>query len=200
MKMQKILRRRKTITPMAANLLLHMLYIYFKIRSMKKIIFVLLFFIGLFTGTKSTAQTKLAVVSADEIFAAMPEVLKADSLIAAYQQALAEMYQQQQTDLNEAYAKFVKDSARMTPAVKEARRKDLQDRITDLQNKEQTLNKDLETEKERQLKPIREKMLKAIQEVAKENGFTHVAYKEQLIVFPAMDDITDKVKKKLGAK
>lgn len=167
---------------------------------MKKIVVVFLFFAGLLTSVKSIAQTKLAVVSADDVFAAMPEVFKADSMLAAYQQALTEMYQQQQNELNEAYAKFVKDSSKMTPAVKEVKRKDLQDRITALQNKEQTLNKDLETEKERQLKPIREKMLKAIQDVAKENGYTHVAYKEQLIVFPPADDITDKVKKRVGAR
>lgn len=163
---------------------------------MKKLAFVIL----LFTGLNSVAQTKFAVVSADEVFASMTEVQRADSQLAAFQQALADMYQQQQNDLNETYAKFMKDSARMTPAVKEARRKDLQERITGLQGKEQQLNKDLETEKERLLKPIREKMLKAIQDVAKENGYTHVAYKEQLIVFPQADDITDKVKKKLGIK
>ena len=49
----------------------------------------------------------------------MPEVLKADSSLAAFQRALAENYQDQQNELNDAYAKFVKDSAKMTPAVKE---------------------------------------------------------------------------------
>ena len=109
-------------------------------------------------------------------------------------------YQDQQNDLNAAYAKFVKDSAQMTPALKEAKRKDLQERIQNLSGKEQQFNKALEEEKEKFLRPIREKMLKAIQDVAKENGYTHVAYKDQLIVFPQADDITDKVKKKLGIR
>lgn len=149
-------------------------------------------------GFTAGAQTKLAVVSTDVIFGVMPETLKADSLLAAYQKGLSETYQDQQNELNTAYAKFVKDSAQMTPAVKEAKRKDLQDRIQSLGGKEQQFNKALEEEKEKYLKPIREKMLKAIQDVAKENGYTHVAYRDQLIVFPAADDITDKVKKKLG--
>lgn len=148
----------------------------------------------------ATAQVKIAVVSADEVFAAMPEVLKADSSLASFQQALAETYQDQQNELNEAYAKFVKDSSKMTPAVKEAKRKDLQDRISGLQNKEQELNKTLEQQKEKELKPIRDKMLKAIQDVAKENGYTYVMYKEQLIVFPETEDITGKVKTKLKIK
>jgi outer membrane protein len=163
---------------------------------MKKQFFLLLMIVC-FTAA-ANAQTKLAVISTDAVFNVMPETLKADSMLAAYQQALSEMYQQQQTELNETYAKFVTDSIKMTPSVKEMKRKDLQNRITALQGKEQQMNKDLEAEKEKYLKPIREKMLKAIQDVAKENGYTHVAYRDQLIVFPAADDITDKVKKKLG--
>lgn len=151
-------------------------------------------------SASSTAQTKIGYVSADEVFASMPDVSKADSALAAFQQALADNYQEQQNELNNAYAKFVKDSASMTPAVKEAKRKDLQDRITDLQNKEQELNKTLEAQKEKELKPIREKMLKAIKAVAKENGYGHIFYKEQAIVFPEADDITARVKKKLGIK
>jgi outer membrane protein len=76
----------------------------------------------------------------------------------------------------------------------------LQDRITALSKKEEEFNKLLDQEKEKAMKPVREKLMKTIQDVAKENGYTHVAYKEQLIVFPAADDITDKVKKKLGIK
>jgi hypothetical protein len=36
--------------------------------------------------------------------------------------------------------------------------------------------------------------------VAKENGYSHIAYKEQYIVFPEVDDIIGLVKKKLGIK
>ena len=69
-----------------------------------------------------------------------------------------------------------------------------------MSGKEQQNNNALAVEKERVLKPIRDKLIKAVQDVAKENGYTHVAYKDQMLVFPAADDITDKVKKKLGIK
>ena len=167
---------------------------------MKRVITACSLFLLLAAFAPATAQVKIAVVSADEVFSKMPEVLKADSSLAAFQQALAETYQEQQNELNEAYAKFVRDSGKMTPAVKEAKRKDLQDRITALSTKEQELNKTLETQKEKELAPIREKMLKAINEVAKENGYGYVLYREQLIVFPETDDITTKVKTKLKIK
>ena len=42
--------------------------------------------------------------------------------------------------MNTAYAKFVADTGKMTPTLKEIKRKDLQERITALQGKEQQLN------------------------------------------------------------
>jgi outer membrane protein len=139
-------------------------------------------------------------VSPDEIFSVMPDTKKADSSLAAYQKALQEAYQEQEQELNAALEKFVKDSAKLSPAVKEAKRTDLQSRISSLQSRQEQLNQALEEEKNKQIAPIREKMIKAIQDVAKENGYTHVLYKEQLIVFPDADDITAKVKAKLGIK
>lgn len=147
-----------------------------------------------------TAQQKIAVVSPDEIFAVMPEVKKADSSLSLYQNALAESYQNMQEELNNGYTKFVKDSIKMTPQQREVKRKELQSKITELQGKEQELNKDLEAKKEETLRPIREKMLKIIKEVAKDAGYNFVLYKEQTIVAPDADDITDKVKAKLGIK
>ncbi|HEX2683997.1 MAG TPA: OmpH family outer membrane protein, partial [Ferruginibacter sp.] len=124
---------------------------------MKKKI-VLLLSVCVLVGGTSYAQGKIGYVGTDDVFGAMPEVMRADSSLAAYQQALSQSYQEQQDELNAAYAKFTKDSAALTPVMKEVRRKDLQDRIAALQNREQELNKMLETEKEKQLKPIREKM------------------------------------------
>ncbi|HRI23910.1 MAG TPA: OmpH family outer membrane protein [Ferruginibacter sp.] len=167
---------------------------------MKRKLFFLLTVCITLLFSRSHAQGKIGYVSADNVFAAMPDVLRADSALAAYQQALAESYRDQENMLNNAYAKFVNDSSKMTPAVKEAKRKSLQEQISGMSNKEQELNQVLEAEKERQLKPIREKMLKAIQDVAKENGYAHILYKEQAIVFPEQDDITEKVKKRLGIK
>ncbi len=151
-------------------------------------------------ATTTLQAQKIGVVSPDEVFAAMPEVKKADSVLTQYQNAVAQNYQDQQDELNDAYTKFVKDSIKMLPAVKEVKRKELQKKINDLQGKDQEIQKDLEAKKDEILKPIREKMLKAIKDVAAETGYTYVFYKEQTIVSPDADDITDKVKAKLGIK
>jgi len=165
---------------------------------MKKTALVVILF-TLFVTT-ANAQTKFGVVGVDEVFSQMPDVKKADTSLAVFQKGLQDTYQQQQNEVNNAYKKFIEDSAKMTPTLKEIKRKDLQDRITALSKKEEEFNKLLEEEKEKTMKPIREKLMRTIQDVAKENGYTHIAYKEQLIVFPQADDITDRVKKKLGIK
>lgn len=157
-------------------------------------------FFLLLSVSSGSAQTRIGYVSPDEIFASMPETKKADTALAEYQEALAQTYKDQEEELNVAYAKFVKDSSKMTPAVKEAKRRDIQERISGLQGKQQQLNDALQVEKERQLRPIREKALAAIKAVAAEKGYNHILYKDQAIVFPEADDITELVKKKLGIK
>jgi outer membrane protein len=163
---------------------------------------VLVTFVVLFISMPfaSFAQTKIGYVSIDEVFGMMPETKKADSSLAEYQKALQESYAEQETALNNALDKFFKDSVTMSPAVKEAKRKTLQNDVVGLQNKQSQLNNQLETEKEKLVKPIREKMLATIKEVAQAMGYEHVLYKESAIVFPAAADITNAVKNKLGIK
>jgi outer membrane protein len=167
---------------------------------MKKLLlfFTVLVFTQCFTNV--FAQTKIGYVSVDEIFAQMPETRKADSSLAAFQKDLADTYAEQEADLNAAIEKFIKDSLTMTPVSKEVKRSDLQTRLSGMSKKKQDYNAAFENEKAKQIKPIQDKMLATIKAVAKENGYGHILYKEQAIVFPETDDITALVKKKLGIK
>ncbi len=167
---------------------------------MKKTVIATFVFLFITIPFISFGQTKVGYVSVDEVFAVMPETKKADENLAEYQKALQESYAQYEAELNAALDKFVKDSAKLTPAVKEAKRQDLQSRISELQRKQTQLNNNLDAEKEKQLKPIREKLMAAIKDVAKEMGYEHVLYKESAIVFPVAADLTNAVKKKLGIK
>ena len=167
---------------------------------MKKIVITGLVMLCMLNSKTILAQTKFGVVAVDDVFALMPETIKADSSLSAFQKALSENFNDLQTDLNAAIEKFYKDSLGMSKSMKDLKRADLQKRLSDLSGKEQQNNTALEMQKEKILKPIREKLIKTVQDVAKENGYTHVTYKEQMIVFPAADDITDKVKKKLGIR
>ena len=163
-----------------------------------KIQSLLLLFIILSSG--AFAQTKIGYISVDEVFASMSETRKADSTLAIYQKELADTYAEQEAELNAAIEKFIIDSVTMTPVAKDAKRSDLQTRVSGMSKKKQDYNANFENEKGKQIKLIQDKLFATIKVVAKENGYNHVLYKEQAIVFPETDDITALVKKKLGIK
>ena len=50
------------------------------------------------------------------------------------------------------------------------------------------------------LQPVYDKVLKAIDEVAKEKGYTYVFNREALLVVPPADDLMPLIKKKLNLK
>jgi outer membrane protein len=166
---------------------------------MKKIFTLVVLLVSIAIANVANAQ-KIAVVSADEIFGAMPEKMKADTTMANYQQALADDYTEKEQELKIAYEKFVKDSIKMTKEQKEAKKASLQAKIDELQGGQEAIQQKMEAKRAELVRPIQEKMIKTIQDVSKEKGYTFVMYKEQLVVSPEADDITAAVKAKLGIK
>ncbi|GAO42849.1 OmpH family outer membrane protein [Flavihumibacter petaseus] len=168
---------------------------------MKKGLTILVVALGLVAlGNKASAQTKIGCISFNEIVAAMPEAKKADSVLSQFREALIASAQDKETALNEAIQKFNADSSKMTTAVKDVKRKDLQAKLTELQGEEQRIQQELQKKQEELSGPIQKKAMDAVTAVAKEAGYTHVFPKEYMIVSPPADDLLPLVKKKLGLK
>jgi outer membrane protein len=169
---------------------------------MKKIVTVVAVVMGLVLVGKSTkAQAKIGTISLAELIPNMPEYKKADTAMNEFSSALQQQYQdlvneyqQQQTLLGS------KDTAKYTSAVLEIKRKDLSDLLGKLQNWQTTAQQMSQQKQQELLTPIQKKALDAIQTVAKENGYSYVISKDQLLVSPPADDILPLVKKKLGLK
>jgi outer membrane protein len=168
---------------------------------MKKFITLGLITMGIFGLSNTTkAQIKIGYISADEIIALMPEAAKVDTALNQYQQSLYQNAQDKQNTFNEAVARFYKDSATMNPSLKEVKRTELQKTVQELSGAEQQIQQQFEQKRQELSLPIQRKLQAAIQEVAKENGYTYVFPKEALLVMPSGDDIAALVKKKLGIK
>ena len=168
---------------------------------MKKFITLGLISITMFGFSNTTkAQGKIGYISADEIMVLMPESAKADTQLNSYQQALYQSLQDRQNTFNDAVAKFIKDSATMNASVKEVKRGELQKESAALSGGEQTIQQQMQQKQQELVAPIQKRLLTAIQEVAKENGYTYVFPKEALLVAPPGDDIANLVKRKLGLK
>ncbi|WP_205511318.1 OmpH family outer membrane protein [Longitalea arenae] len=161
---------------------------------------VLIFTIGLLANAfQGNAQHKIGYISLQELVSAMPEYKKAQTDMQDYQKALVQQgndYQQAFMDKQKSYAA---DSAKWTPAMKEVKKKELNElyiKWTNFVNQEaqQMMNQ----HEQELLAPIQEKAVTTSQAVAKENGYAYILPKEQLISFPAADDILPLVYKKLG--
>jgi len=151
-------------------------------------------------GIGAHAQTKFGHIALSDIILAMPETKKADTALQQFRDALYQSAQDKQAAFDDAVAKFYKDSSAMTPAVKEVKRKALQQQVQEMQGEEQRIQQELQKKQEEVSAPIQKKALDAVQAVAKEAGYTYVFVKEALLVAPPSDDIAPLVKKKLGLK
>ncbi len=168
---------------------------------MKKVLSVVLMAGALMVvNNQANAQTKIAYVSLNEIIMSMPEFKKVDTTLQQFQQALIESAREKQADLEDRIAKFNKDSATMSQGVKDARRKDLQEKYQALAGENQRIQEELEKKQDELTTPIQKKAIETIQAVAKEKGYAYVFVKEQLIAYPPSDDLGPAVKQKLGLK
>lgn len=168
---------------------------------MKKFITLILITAVLFGFSNNvSAQAKIGYISADEIIQLMPEAATVQSQLDDYQQSLYKNAEDQRTALNEAVQKFYKDSLTMSPSMKEVKRTELQKQVQDLSGMDQKIQNQFEQKRQELSLPIQKKLQTAIEEVAKENGYTYVFPREALIYMPPSSDIGPLVIKKLGLK
>ena len=98
-----------------------------------------------------------------------------ESQLNQYQQSFYQNAQDKKTAFNDAVAKFYKDSATMNPSLKEVKRTDLQKQVQELSGTGIRQFKTSLSKKDRNfLLPIQKKLQAAIEEVAKENGYTYI--------------------------
>jgi len=167
---------------------------------MKQFLTILLISAGIFGFSTTTNAQKIGYISADEIIQLMPEAATVQSQLDQYQQSLYQNAQDKNAALTDAISKFVKDSATMSPSMKEVRRGDLQKQQQDLSGENQKIQDQFSQKRQELSAPIQKKLQAAIEAVAKENGYTYIMPKEALIVMPPSGDIGPLVIKKLGLK
>lgn len=165
---------------------------------MKKLLIVSSFFFGILGA--ADAQTKIGYINPDELVASMPEASKADAELKEYQESLQLTGQEKFKKLQVEDSLFVKDSAKLSPSMKEIRRNELVKLYQEVQNWQQESQEMYQAKAQEKIAPIRNKAMDAIKTVAKENGYSYVLDINTVIVAPPGDDLLPLVKKKLGIK
>ena len=161
----------------------------------------LLVIVAMMAGTSQVkAQMKIGYVNTGELLQALPEAKKADSLLQQFQEVLKKNGEDYQQELETKAKKFNDDSTKLTAVVKESERRKLQDLYTRVVNYNQEAQKQLEDRQQELLAPLQKRTLDIIQQIAKDNGYTHVFNREALLVVPTGDDLMPLIKKKLNLK
>jgi len=153
------------------------------------------------TASSFTANAqKIAHINLDSLISIMPESKVAQQNVQAYAKQLEQQVTAMQTELQTKYADFQeksKDLAEVVRASKEKELNDLNQRIQDFQQQAQS---DYQKKTAELSKPVYDKAKKAIDQVAKENGYKYAFDTSSGLVLYSepSDDIITLVVKKLG--
>ena len=163
---------------------------------MKRILVIL----ALVLPMMASAQ-KYGHVNTAELFQLMPELkgvtARLDSLNKQYEDLLVNMQEEYQKKAQE----YEQKAATMTDAMKQIQEEELYTMQQRLQTTYQTAQQDIAQKRQEFVAPVQEKMLKAIQAVGQEKGFTYIFDTAAMVyVDPSATDVMPDVKAKLGIK
>jgi outer membrane protein len=151
-------------------------------------------------GSDVQAQNKIGYISLQELIPAMPEYKQAETDLADYGKALNEQLNDYRKNFDTKDSIYKADSAKWTPAMREVRKKELNELAMKVYTFQQEAQQLLQKKENDLIVPIQQKAVQTTQAVAKENGYSYILSKDQLIHFPASDDVLPLVAKKLGLK
>ena len=174
---------------------------------MKKL-FLILSFVGISLCSGNIfgqATLKLGHINSQELFLAMPESDSAQKRLENAKNIMQTTLEQLQVEFNKKYEDFNRlaqepNNSELILKTKEDELRSLQERIQVFQ---QQAEQDLGNQRVALFKPIQDKAVKAVNDVAEENGFTYIfdtAGGALVYTSPDSQDILALVKTKLGLK
>lgn len=169
---------------------------------MKKLVSVLFITVLFFATSNTFAQGKVKLGHLDfaTLYSAMPGLDSVKTIFDEYNKSIQDQNAVMQSELESKYQEYQASVSTMSDiirATKEAEINDLKARLDAFQQKATT---DLQNKESELTAPIIEKAQKAVQEVAKENGYTYIFNSTEglLLYSDPSDDIMSLVKAKLG--
>lgn len=154
----------------------------------------------MFAHSFNASAQKIAHINLDSLIAIMPESKVAQQSVQDYAKQLEQEVTGMQTELQTKYQDYQTNSANMAAVVKASKEKELNDLNQRIQDFQQQAQQDYQKKSAELSKPVYDKAKKAIDQVAKDNGYKYVLDTSTgLVIYnePA-DDIINLVIKKLG--
>jgi outer membrane protein len=155
----------------------------------------------LFLGLATTLSAqKVGYVNSLQILSEMPEYKQAEANITALRQQIEkkgnQMVQDLQSDAMEVEQKA--QAGQLSPLQEQEEMKRLQEEQAKIQKYQQDSQKQLADRQSELMEPLSKKLNDAIAAVAQEGGYTMVIDIQALVYYEPSEDLTAKVKSKLG--
>lgn len=160
----------------------------------------LLIGIAFSSQAQTQAPLKIGYVDFNTLLQSMPGIDSVRTALQAYQGTLTEQMDQMRQEFENKYLDYQSKAAGMSDIIKQNKEQELQqlqERIDAFQSQAQ---QDLQTKQQKLLQPLIDKAKLAVEEVAKEKGFTYVlnAIEDVVLFSVPANDLMPLVKQKLG--
>ena len=155
--------------------------------------------------TTAAGPLKLGYTNIDYVLAQTPEAKDIQNQLTIQRTQSENELKRMQKELEDKYGAYEKTAAQMTDVIKKDRETELQSLQARIQEFGRTAEQSLQSKYGQLVNPVVQKIQKAIDAVAKENGYTYVFNLDAganttpiLLVAPEENNITELVLKKLG--
>jgi outer membrane protein len=148
---------------------------------------------------------KIGYTNVDYLIASMPESKQIENDLKIYKDQLDKQLEIKVKEFREKYDSYEKGASMMTDVIRADKEKELQDLNGQIEAFQKNAEKSLQEKQQKLMKPVLEKIQKAIDDVAVENGFTYIlssdgAMGQVPIILYGQDslNVSDTVLKKMG--
>jgi len=153
-------------------------------------------------GSVQAQGQKSGYISVEQMVSIMPEVGKIDTLLQKFQtDSLNTEFAALIQDYNYRDSMLTKtDTSKMPASIIREHRQQLETIAYQVQNWQQLSQNYMQQKQQQLLAPVYQKVMDAVREVAKTNGYGFVYNQEALLVAPPADNLLPLVAKKLNVK
>lgn len=144
---------------------------------------------------------KFGTINGQQVMESIPEFQEMKTKLEASSKQYEDEFGKLQAEFEKKFTELQQQAEDTPEAIKERRMKEVQELDQKIQQFRATAQQDLQRQQAQFLQPIQEKLLKAIQTVGAEGGYTFIFdVNEPLYVGTTVEDVTLKVKTVLGVK
>ncbi len=165
-----------------------------------KNIFKLILFVAILGFAGNANAQKFGHINFAELYSIMPGQDTAQAQYEQYARGLQAQMENMQKELETKFLDYQTNMATMSEIIKQTKEKEIQDLQARIEAFNMSATQDLQAKEAQLTQPLIERAKKAVQDVAKANGFTYIFNSSEglLLYSEPSDNIMPLVKKQLG--